>query len=314
MRLTFQINRFGLLLAVILTSCFSVNAQTTSTPQAETSKLDSTSVELVTARSVAMTTAFNAGKADEVANFFVPTGELIDETGTIYQGQKEISDILAALFERFPGVQLSLDRESVRAVGPMIVEEGSRTLAVDGGKNSARFRYIDVWVQADATWKLASHREFNDGQSPTVKDHLQPLEWLAGEWINEGADGNVAIEFVWSEGNTYLLGEFTMTDSAGVKRRSSQRIGWDARSGNIRSWLFDADGGFSEGVWTVVNDEIVVKSTSVNPDGTTASATITLKQIDKDHFMFSGSERIVAGNREPSFELTIARKPMTVSK
>ena len=64
----------------------------------------------------------------------------------------------------------------------------------------------------------------------------------------------------------------------------------------------------------VVEDEVVVKSTSVNPDGTSASATLTLKPSDKDHFTFSGTERIVDGSREPDFELTIARSLKPASR
>ena len=271
-------------------------------------------VEPIRANSAAMVSAFNAGKAESVASMFLPTGELIDEAGVIYTGQQEIKELLSALFEKFPGVQLSLDAESIRVVGPAVIEEGTRILTVSDSKASAKFRYIDVWVQAGSEWKLASHREMADDSVPTANDYLQSVAWLEGSWINEGADGTVAIHFQWSEDKNFLLGEFAMTDTSGVTRKSSQRIGWDARAGNIRSWLFDADGGFSEGVWAVVEDEVVVKSTSVNPDGTSASATLTLKPSDKDHFTFSGTERIVDGSREPDFELTIARSLKPASR
>ena len=37
-----------------------------------------------------LTTAFGQGKSDELAAMFLVNGELIDEEGTVYQGQKEI--------------------------------------------------------------------------------------------------------------------------------------------------------------------------------------------------------------------------------
>ncbi|MEO8271145.1 MAG: nuclear transport factor 2 family protein [Aureliella sp.] len=271
-------------------------------------------VEPIRASSAAMVSAFNAGRVESAASIFLPTGELIDEDGAIYKGQEEIKELLSALFEKFPGVQLSLEAESFRVVGPAVIEEGTRVLTVSDSKTSANFRYIDVWVQVGSDWKLASHREMADDPVPTANDHLQSVAWLEGSWINEGADGSVAIHFQWSEDKNFLLGEFVATDATGSTRKSSQRIGWDARAGNIRSWLFDADGGFSEGVWVVVEDEVVVKSTSVNPDGTSASATLSLKPSDKDHFTFSGTERIVDGRQEPDFELTISRSPMPASK
>ncbi len=268
---------------------------------------DASLIEVIRADSEKLAVAFNSANAESVARMFLATGELIDETGTIYQGEADIKGLLTALFEKFPGVKLTMNRESIRAVGPAVIEEGTRTLTVANGKHSAQFRYIDVWVKSDAGWRIASHREFTEDPPRTANDYLQSVAWLQGTWINEGADGNVSIRFEWSEDKNFLLGEFAMRDATGATRKSSQRIGWDPRSGQIRSWLFDADGGFSEGVWTIADDEVVIKSTSVNPDGTSASATLTLKQVDQDHFKFTGSERIVAGSRESDFELTITR-------
>ena len=42
-----------------------------------------------------LATAFNAGKVDQVTASFLPKGELIDEKGTVYQGQQEIKDLLS---------------------------------------------------------------------------------------------------------------------------------------------------------------------------------------------------------------------------
>jgi uncharacterized protein (TIGR02246 family) len=287
-------------------SAWQVAKAQTTTPSPK-QDLNAAQVEPIRANSAAMMSAFNAGKADSVASMFLPTAELIDETGSLYKGQQEIQGVLNAFFEKFPGVQLSKEIESIRVVGPAVIEEGTRILTANASQASAKFRYIDVWVQAGSEWKIASHREIADDPVPTPNRYLQAVAWLEGSWINEGADGTVDIQFQWSEDENFLLGEFTMSDASGVTRKSTQRIGWDAQAGNIRSWLFDSDGGFSEGVWAVVEDGAVVKSTSVNPDGTSASATLTLKPLDKDHFTFSGTERIVDGNREPSFELTITR-------
>ncbi len=179
--------------------------------------------------------------------------------------------------------------------------------AKDGA--TARFRYLDLWVQAESGWLLASHREFADDPMPTPRDYLESVAWLEGDWINQGADGSVAIQFKWSEDQNYLLGEFKMADSEGIERKSTQRIGWDARAGHIRSWLFDADGGFSEGVWSVTDEGVVIKSTSVNPDGTDASATLTLTRTSEDQFTFAGTDRIIGDISEPDFELTITRSP-----
>jgi uncharacterized protein (TIGR02246 family) len=245
---------------------------------------------------------------------FLPNGELIDEAGVVYQGQKEIQALLAAFFKQYPGAKLALEIESVRLVGPVAIEEGTRTMTTADGEERSRFRYIGVWAKTDRGWQLASFRDFADDPAPTPHDNLEPLAWLVGDWINEGADGKVEVNFRWSEDKNFLLGDFNFQSADGVPRKSTQRLGWDPSTGKIRSWLFDSDGGFAEGTWAVLEDAIVIHSASVNPDGATASATMTIVQSDDDHFTISGSDRIVGGVREPDFELTVSRRPPQAGK
>jgi uncharacterized protein (TIGR02246 family) len=256
-----------------------------------------------------LTTAFNAGKVDEIASMFLPKGELIDEKGTVYQGQLEIRGLLNAFFERFPGAKLALEIESIRVVGPIAIEEGTRSITIKDGSVKSQFRYIGVWAKADRGWQLASFRDFADDPAPTPHEFLEPLAWLVGDWVNEGADGKVAISYRWSDDKNFLLGEFSVNSAGGAARKSSQRIGWDPSIQKIRFWLFDADGGFAEGNWSVVEEEIVIKSSSVNPDGVTASATMTIVPADKNRFKIKGTDRIVGNGREDDFEITVVRRP-----
>jgi uncharacterized protein (TIGR02246 family) len=258
--------------------------------------------------------SFNAAKVDEVAGVFLPKGELIDEAGTVYQGQQEIKALLSAFFTQFPGAKVAHDIESVRLVGPVAIEEGTRTMTTADGVEKSRFRYIAVWAKTDKGWQVASFRDFADDPVPTANENLQSLAWLIGDWINEGSDGKVAISYRWSEDKNYLLGEFEVNSVEGSPRKSTQRIGWDPSIGRIRSWLFDTDGGFAEGYWTVVEDGAVIKSSSVNPDGTTATVTMNITTKDKDHYTIEGTDRVVGDNLEEDFEITVTRRPPAASK
>ncbi|HEY2252362.1 MAG TPA: nuclear transport factor 2 family protein [Planctomycetaceae bacterium] len=258
--------------------------------------------------------AFNAGKTDELVAMFLPKGELIDEAGTINQGPQEIKELFGSFFKQFPGAKLAINIESIRLVGPVAIDEGTRTMTTADGVEKSRFRYIAVWAKTDKGWQLASFRDFADDPPATPHDNLEPLAWLVGQWVNEGDDGRVAISYRWSEEQNYLLGEFEMKLADGSPRKSLQRIGWDPSLGKIRSWLFDADGGFAEGIWTVVDDGAVVKSSSVNPDGTTASATMTITSKDKDHFTIAGTDRVVGDKLDDDFEVTVSRRPPAAGK
>jgi hypothetical protein len=80
-------------------------------------------------------------------------------------------------------------------------------------------------------------------------------------------------------------------------------------TGQLRSWTFDDDGGFTEGRWDATDEGWVVKSEATMPDGTTGSATLVITVEDADHFVVRGSDRIVGGAAEPDFELKITRRP-----
>jgi hypothetical protein len=161
--------------------------------------------------------------------------------------------------------------------------------------------------QGDA-WPIASYREFADDPVPTPREVLQGLSWVVGDWVDEGPEGRTAISFRWSEDGNFLIGEYTMSAAGAGESKSTQRIGWDPVAGQLRSWTFDADGGFTEGRWDATDDGWVVKSEATMPDGTTGSATLEITVKDADHFIVRGTDRIVAGTEQPDFEQTIARK------
>lgn len=256
--------------------------------------------------------SFNAAKAEELAAMFLPKGELIDEQGNVYQGQAEIKDLFAKYFAKYPGATLKLEIESIRLVGPVAIEEGSRQLSTkDAG--SAQVRYITVRAKGASGWQIASIREFYD-QAPTPNELLQPVAWLVGDWVNEGSDAAVKISYRWSEDKNFLLGEFLVTRGGRVEMKSSQRIGWDPLAGKVRSWLFDSDGGYGEGRWAQVGEGWVIKSSAVLPDGQTGSATITLTPQGKDRYVMKGTDRIVGDARDEDFEVTVTRRPPAPAK
>jgi uncharacterized protein (TIGR02246 family) len=276
---------------------------------------DDPAVAEVRASGEAVVKAFNAGRTAELAGKFMPKGDLVDEAGTVTQGTKELNELFTKFFATYPGAKLALDIESVRPVGSnLVIEEGTRFVTA-GDDSRAQLRYTAVRVKAqDGKWLIASIREFNDDPAPTPHEQLQPLAWLVGDWVSEGSDAVVKISYHWSEDTNFILGDFNMTIAGKPAMKSTQRIGWDPQAGKVRSWLFDGDGGFSEGQWTQVEDGWVIKSAATNPDGSTASATITISPADKDHFTMKGTDRIVANARDIDFDLTIARQPPAAGK
>ena len=170
-------------------------------------------------------------------------------------------------------------------------------------------RYVAVRSKQGDRWPIASYQEFPDEPLLTPQEALQAASWIVGDWIDEGPQGRTAISFRWSDDGNYLIGDYTMSAAGAGESKSTQRIGWDSVTGQLRSWTFDDDGGFTEGRWDATDEGWVVKSEATMPDGTTGSATLVITVEDADHFVVRGSDRIVGGGAEPDFELKITRRP-----
>ncbi len=258
----------------------------------------------------ATVTAFNAGDAAALGAMFLETGELVDEQGAVHGGRDAIVELFKGFFTKFPQAILEMQPTSVRRVGDaLLVEEGERRITASAGAAVAQMHYVTVRSKQGDRWPIASYHEFADDPLPTPREILQAASWLVGDWLDESPEGRTAISFRWSDDGNFLLGDYEITAADGTASRSTQRIGWDPVTGQLRSWTFDSDGGFSVGEWDAVDEGWVVKSEATMPDGTMGSATMTLAPQDADHFVVRATDRIVAGVEEPDFEFTIARRP-----
>lgn len=269
-------------------------------------------VEKVDSLATGFGAAFDQAAVPELLECFAPQCEMIDEAGTMYVGKEEIGALLAGFFDRYPGARLSVNVETIRMLGDgLAMEEGTRSISV-GGEAVAEttLRYLAVFSRIDGAWKISSIRDFPENVPARPADFLQPLAWLAGDWINEGSDARVDIHFGWSPDGNYLLGEYTVEAEGQPRQTTSQRIGWDPLRQQIRSWTFDSDGGFSEAFWAAAGDSWLIKSSAVLPDGQPASASLRITPTTADQFTMSGTDRVVGGGTDDDFEVVITRKPV----
>jgi len=294
------------LAAAIAAACWLAAAKLAAGDDADTTAIRAADEQLVK--------AFNAGKAEELAAMFLPKGELVDEEGIVYQGQPAIKDLLTKYFEKFPGAKLTMEVDSIRVIGPVAFEEGTRFTTTKDETATARVRYSMIRTRSGNGWAIVSIRDQDDEPDLTPHERLETLAWLVGEWVNEGSDAAVRITYRWSDDKNFLLGEFQIGQSGNTVMRSSQRIGWDPLAGKVRSWLFDSDGGFGEGHWTQVDGAWVIKSSAVLPDGQTGSATVTLTPQSKDRYTLKGTDRIAGDERDDDYEFVVTRRPPAPGK
>ena len=254
--------------------------------------------------------AFNRGNARDVAALFVPNAELTDDAGNVHKGRKEIETIVTAFFEKFPGAQMRQKIKSTRVILPwMAIEDGEQTIITKDGKEKSDNEIAAVLVRLDTGWAFAAVRERRHEEEPSLHERLEPLSWLVGDWVDEDPNVNITFSCRWSEDRNFLLVEYEPRMRGKTEIKSVQRIGWDPLTERVRSWVFDSDGGYGEGHWTLVDKSWIVKSTAVMPDGKTGSATIVLEPVSRDKFLTKGFDRILGDSTLPDFQAVIVRKP-----
>ena len=259
--------------------------------------------------------AFNKGDAKAIGALFLPQAEVIDDAGNAYQGADEIQAIFARFFEKFPGAAMSLEIESIHPIGSgLALEDGVRSVTIPNGEERADTRYTIVYASREGQWLIASARENAEDPPPTPHELLESLAWMIGEWVDESPEALILMSVRWSEDQNFLLADFTVKVAGETVLQTNQRVGWNPLTQSPRSWSFDSDGGFAEGVWTALDGGWLIKSTSVLADGQIGSATIEIKPDSPDKFTMLGRDRVRGGMAEDNFEVTVVRKPPQPAK
>ena len=265
------------------------------------------------------TRAFNAGEVKAVAALFSSDARMVTPTGRVINGRAAIEQLFASSFEEFPGQTIEVKTENLRFLGAdSAIEEGTATITSppipgDPRGSSETNRYSVAYVKRDGKWLQDSIRDYPLPESTlqlTAHEHLQELEWLIGDWVDESDEAEVHTTCRWSENQSFLLRSFQVRIRGQAALSGSQRIGWDPRLKQVRSWVFDSDGGFSEGFWSRDGERWVIKTTGVLKDGRAASATNVLTRVNKDTMKWTSADRTFGADvLADAEEITLVREP-----
>jgi hypothetical protein len=92
---------------------------------------------------------------------------------------------------------------------------------------------------------------------PSNYENLRGLEWVIGEWVDETPGGELSrVSFAWSTDQNFIVSTRTVETKDGTLDRGTQWIGWDPVNKQIRSWNFEADGGFGEGAFRSLSTRV----------------------------------------------------------
>ncbi len=269
---------------------------------------NSAELKEIRAAAAAYVKALEAGDTQALAAAWTADGDYVDASGRAFKAR----DLIVTQFREGAGgrgraPRVTVDR--VRPIAPEVaVEDGHIVHAAPSGEPARRSRYTAVWVKQEGGWRLDSLRE-SLLQSPQRNPRLDDLAWLLGEFAGLAADGTqVVLSGTISRDGNYLLREFIVTGPDHNVRSFSQRIGWDPLSGGLKSWTFDSDGGYSEGVWKRQGDSWIVNTSGVSPDGKRSSATTIHSQINDKGFVFDSVGATVDGKLCPDAKVKLLRQ------
>ena len=253
--------------------------------------------------------AFNKHDVKAVTELFTDDAEFVERRGDRFVGREEIAAAFAEAFEESPKSKISLTVDSLRFVTPDVaVEEGMTTWFPDGETPTVDSVYRVAHVRHDGKWLMAGSRTIDD-EVLTSYEYLRDLQWIIGDWVDESHQAAVVTSVRWSPNRAFLLRDFSVQMGGQTMLKGTQRIGWDARKQQFRSWTFDSEGGFVEGLWTRVGDGYVIRSDGFLRDGTAVSGTTRFDPITGDRFSWSMFNRLRGDEIMPDVDLTIVRKP-----
>lgn len=248
------------------------------------------------------TDAYNKGDAKAVAEHWSETAEWVSPSGQKIKGRASIEKALTAMFAELKGMKVEVAEPTVRLVTPDVAVEEGTVNVVFPNDSPATSSYIAIHVKKDGKWKLDSVRETEIPAEALQRDGLDQLEWLVGEWVDNGPKSTVETNVSWSKNGAFLTAIFRVTASDDDELEGTQVIGWDPVSRSIRSWMFDSDGGFGQGTWKQQGNRWIVSFSQTLADGRQATSTNIYQMVDENSYLWQSIDRRLDGEALPDIK------------
>ena len=125
---------------------------------------------------------------------------------------------------------------------------------------------------------------------------------MVGTWIDQDENARIETTCQWTKNRNFLTRTFTVEVEGKIELEGTQVIGYDAANDQIRSWLFDTDGGFGEATWSRDADRWLIKNAQTMRDGRRASSINIVTYIDDDTCTWESTGREIDGEMQPNVD------------
>jgi uncharacterized protein (TIGR02246 family) len=261
----------------------------------------------------AVANAYNTPDLKTLAESFTDDADVVDSAGESIRGRDAVVEMYASTIQESPGLKLEPKVEEIRFLTPDVARvEGQTRLSSRTGDATEFTRFSGLVVKRDGKWMVAEIREYPEPvEDIPPYERLKELDWMVGDWVDESEIVKSSSSVRWADNQSFLIRTFQVEVKGEQAKSGTMFLGWDPQTGQIKSWLFDSEGGHGEGLWTRTGEkEWVVKAQGVLRDGRPTSATQVHVILNKDSVKTSSIDRIIGGEVAPNIvDVVMVRKP-----
>lgn len=278
--------------SIALSVCLGLSAAPLATAQ-------ESAESLAKERASAYQAAWEKRDATALGALFAEDADYTTDTGDSVTGREAIvarsKDFLAAN----PDAKLSLAVDSAKFLTPaVLVEKGYATLTVGDAKETTR--YSATHVKSGDQWLIAEVHESALPAADPGSEALANLDWIIGKWkVTKGAS-EAETEATWTLDGRFITRTTRIPEEGGEPFVSVEVIGFDSTRGQIRSWIFDNEGGFGEGYWSQDGNKWLIGIRATDPTGSQSSADHILTIQDDGNLTLETINRILDGQALPN--------------
>ncbi len=283
--------------AVLLLSAVTVSGQELTVQPDEGVQVQSDDEKAIRRVAESYLDAFHRGDAAAMAAHWTEDGDFINIRGERIRGRGVIEKKFDEFFSQAGNPRLNIDIGSIRFVAPDVaVEDGTVEVVPAPPGSPGKARYTIIYVKRDGKWLVESLRDVAIAETSNY-GHLKELEWMIGEWADAAGGDRHAVHSScrWTVNRNFIIREFVSRLDDNAVLRGTQIIGWDPRTGKIRSWVFDSNGDILQGIWTRKGNRWSIKESGVLRDGREVKALDILTRVDDNTVTFQSVRRTADG-------------------
>lgn len=264
----------------------------------------------IEAASQAYVAAYNARDVDKLVSLWLPEGIYISRSsGEQIVGREAMKEEFTAIFQAEQLPTLAATTESIEFISPNVALERGAALVTRSEDDVVETAYRVVYVKQGGQWLIDRVTEDEIVTVASNYEHLQGLDWLVGNWVHSDEGLTLSIECKWTENQNFLSRIYSVSSAERAESSGLQIIGWDPNQKQIRSWLFDSNGGFISGTWTPGEDRWVVQSVATLADGGTGSFTSIFRPTEDGNYTWQKINRVIEGQLMPNIdEILVVRQ------